>query len=227
MVLVKIQQALISHFTKLQRQSAALDGEVIRKLLSGKGNVKFVCSEPLCFGGEIRHELCAGGTLSHMRELFAEAQIFLGKFTEEVLEDPAVVAARGGADVQDALYVQKQHGGRGIRDHAHIQYGTGRTGKGGSKGLSWFRSGKDIPVAPNVLLDDQNTSRQHNADRFHRIPGVQHKGFLWEILFSRIQTGQHSSKLLFRNARKKCGGAKNGKKFFHITSLSLKFQPTY
>ena len=200
MVLVKIQQALISHFTKLQRQSAALDSEVIRKLLPGKGDVKFVCSEPLCFGGEIRHELCAGGTLSHMRELFAEAQIFFGKIGKEVSNDPAVVAACGRTNVQDALNVQKQHRGGSIRDHAHIQYGTRRAGKGGGKGLRRSRSGENVAVSPNVLLDDQNTSRQHNADRFHCIPGTQHKGFLWKSLHSRIQTGQHSGKLLFGNA---------------------------
>ena len=95
MALVKIQQALVSHFAKLQGQSAAFDGEVIRKLLPGKGDVKFVCSEPLCFGGEIGHELCAGGTLSHVRELFTEAQIFLGKIGEKVSYDPAVMAACG------------------------------------------------------------------------------------------------------------------------------------
>lgn len=42
MVFMKIQQTLIPHFPKLQRKSAALHREVIRKLLSGKGNIKFI-----------------------------------------------------------------------------------------------------------------------------------------------------------------------------------------
>ena len=39
---MKIQQTLIPHFPKLQRKSAALHREVIRKLLSGKGNIKLI-----------------------------------------------------------------------------------------------------------------------------------------------------------------------------------------
>lgn len=44
MVFMKIQQTLIPHFPKLQRKSAALHREVIRKLLSGKGNIEFIFS---------------------------------------------------------------------------------------------------------------------------------------------------------------------------------------
>jgi len=33
---MKVKQALIPHFSKLQRQSAALHAEIIRKLLAGE-----------------------------------------------------------------------------------------------------------------------------------------------------------------------------------------------
>ena len=66
MVFMKIQQTLIPHFPKLQRKSAALHREVIRKLLSGKGNIKFIFSEPLCLCGKIGHQLCARCALPHV-----------------------------------------------------------------------------------------------------------------------------------------------------------------
>ena len=44
-------------------------------------------------GRKIRHELCTRSALSHMRELFTETQVFLGKFSEQVANDPAVMHA--------------------------------------------------------------------------------------------------------------------------------------
>lgn len=76
MVFMKIQKTLIPHFPKLQRKSAALHREVIRKLLSGKGNIEFIFSEPLCLCGKIGHQLCARCALPHVRQLFAEAEVF-------------------------------------------------------------------------------------------------------------------------------------------------------
>ena len=52
MALVKIKQALAAHFSKLQRQSAALHTEVIRKLLAGERNVEFIAAPALCLGGK-------------------------------------------------------------------------------------------------------------------------------------------------------------------------------
>ena len=57
MVFVIIEEPVLFHLSKLQRQSAALDCEVIRKLLPRKRNVKFVCSEPLRFRGKVGHDL--------------------------------------------------------------------------------------------------------------------------------------------------------------------------
>ena len=88
---MKIQQTLIPHFPKLQRKSAALHREVIRKLLSGKGNIEFIFSEPLCLCGKIGHQLCSRRALSHVREFFTEMQIFLSQFTKQVSDDSAVV----------------------------------------------------------------------------------------------------------------------------------------
>ena len=45
---MKVEQALIPHFSKLQRQSAALHAEVIRKLLAGERNVELIAAPALC-----------------------------------------------------------------------------------------------------------------------------------------------------------------------------------
>ena len=91
MVLVIIEETILFHLSKLQRQSATLNAKIIRKLLPGKRNVKFVFSESLCFCGKVGHDLCPRGTLSHMREFFVKPQIFLGKFTEKISDYSAVM----------------------------------------------------------------------------------------------------------------------------------------
>ena len=47
MAFVKVKQALIPHFSKLQRQPAALHAEIIRKLLAGEWNVEFIATPAL------------------------------------------------------------------------------------------------------------------------------------------------------------------------------------
>ena len=88
---MKVEQALIPHFSKLQRQPAALHAEVIRKLLAGEWNVELVAAPALCLGGKIGHQLCSRRALSHVREFFTEMQIFLSQFTKQVSDDSAVV----------------------------------------------------------------------------------------------------------------------------------------
>ena len=93
MVFMKIQQTLIPHFPKLQRKSAALHREVIRKLLSGKGNIEFIFSEPLCLCGKIGHQLCARCALPHVGQLFAEAEVFLCKLAKQISDDMTMMRA--------------------------------------------------------------------------------------------------------------------------------------
>ena len=137
-----------------------------------------------------------------MREFFTQTQIFHGKLTQKVPENPAVVRAGGRADVQDAADVQKQNGDGDLRDDADRESGTGRAGIRGGKRLSRPRFGENVAVPPNVLLNHQNASRQHQPHRVRRIAGAQHKGSLREVLFSGVQAGQHGGKLLLGNARK-------------------------
>ena len=44
---MKVKQALIPHFSKLQRQSTALHAEIIRKLLAGEWTVEFIATPAL------------------------------------------------------------------------------------------------------------------------------------------------------------------------------------
>ena len=76
MAFVEFQQSLITHFTEFNGQSAALDGEIVSELLTGKRNIKFIGSAFLRLSGEIGHNLCSCCPLPHMRNLFAEQQIF-------------------------------------------------------------------------------------------------------------------------------------------------------
>ena len=77
MAFVKVEQALTAHFSKLQRQSAALHAEIIRKLLAGERNVEFIAAPALRLSGKIGHELCPRRALAHMGELFVEPQVLL------------------------------------------------------------------------------------------------------------------------------------------------------
>ena len=155
---MKVQKSFAAHFAKFQRETAALHRKVIRELLAGKGDVKFIRPEPLRLGGEVGHQLGARRALPHMRELFAEAQVFLGKLAEKIPDDPTVVRTGGRTHVQNALYIQKHYGDRRFRYDAHIQPGTDSAGICGGKGLPQPCFGKNIAVSPNVLLYDQHSS---------------------------------------------------------------------
>ena len=91
MVLVIIKDAISFHLSKFQGQATALDAKIICKLLSLKRNIEFVGSKPLRFCGKIGHNLCACGTLSHMREFSAQLQIILSKFAEKISDHAAVM----------------------------------------------------------------------------------------------------------------------------------------
>lgn len=65
-----VQQAFLFHFSKLERQSAALNGEKVRELLAGERDVKLDRAAPLCLGGEIGHELGARRALGDVRVVF-------------------------------------------------------------------------------------------------------------------------------------------------------------
>ncbi len=54
---MKIKQPVLFHFAELKRKSAALHRKIIRKLLTGEGNVKFIFAQPLRFCGKVGHEL--------------------------------------------------------------------------------------------------------------------------------------------------------------------------
>ena len=51
MIFLKVKKPFAAHFSKLQRQAAALNAKIIRKLLPGKRDIKFAFSAPLGFGG--------------------------------------------------------------------------------------------------------------------------------------------------------------------------------
>ena len=105
MAFVKVQQTLALELSELQRQAGALDAQIVRKLLARKRDVEFICAKALRLGGEVGQKLGTRGALAHVRELFAEAQVFFGQLAQKVADDPAVVRAGGGADVQNALHV--------------------------------------------------------------------------------------------------------------------------
>ena len=190
--------------------TTTLDAEIIRELLPGEGNVEFVCSEPLRLGGEIGHQLCPRCALAHVRELFAEAQVFFGEFAEQIADDAAVPGAGGRAHGQHAFDVQKQHSRGCFRRDAHLQHRTGCAGIGGGEGLSRPCLGQNIAVAPDVLLLDQNAPGQHQTDRFRRIAGTQQQRILRETRCFRAKTGEHGRKLLFGNTGEERGRPDHG-----------------
>ena len=155
MAFVKIKQALIPHFSELQRQPAAFHAKVIRKLLAGERNVEFIAAPALRLGGKIGHQLCARRALAHVGELFVEPQVLLCQFAQQIADDPAMVGAGGGAHVQNASYMQKHHRHRTLCLYAHIQYRPQRTGEHLREGLPRPDFGEDAAVSPDVLLHDE------------------------------------------------------------------------
>ena len=59
-----VQQAFLFHFSELERQSAALNGEKVRELLAGERDVKLDRAAPLRLGGVVRWAMCVSFSLS-------------------------------------------------------------------------------------------------------------------------------------------------------------------
>ena len=215
MVFVKRQQSLIPHFSELQRQPAALHAEVIRQLLPGKGDIKLIASPALRLGGKIRHQLGARGALPHMGQLFIQQQVLFRQLPQQVADDPPVVHAGGGADAQNTLYPQKHHRDCALRLHAHIQHRSRRAGKYLGEGLPRPGLGKDIAVAPYILLHDEHAPHQHKPHLLRRIPGTQQPGALGEGVDPRRKAGEHGGKLLPGNAGKQRRCMEHREKFLH------------
>ena len=137
-----------------------------------------------------------------MRKLFTESQVLFGELAEEIPNHAAVVRAGGRADIQHALYIQKHRGNGRFCGDAYVHYRSGRAGISGGEGLTRTCFGENIAITPDVLLNDQNASRQHEPDRFRRIAGTHQKRVLWEILLFGAKAGEHCAELLLRNTRK-------------------------
>ena len=93
MILPKLHHPLIPHFPQLQRQPASLHRQIICQLLSGKRDVEFVAAGALGHGGQIRHELGAGGALAHMDEFFTNVQVIARQLSQEISDHSIVVGA--------------------------------------------------------------------------------------------------------------------------------------
>ena len=98
-----------------------------------------------------------------MCELFAETQVLCCKFTEQISDNSVMMRAGGGAYIQNTLYIKKHNVNFCLRYYVHIQHRSGSAGIGGGKGLSGACLGDNIAVAPDVFLNNQNTSRQDNS----------------------------------------------------------------
>ena len=57
-----------------------------------------------------------------MLEFFAETQIFLGKFAENVSDNSVVMCAGGRAYVKNAIYIQKHYGNGRFRNDVYVQF---------------------------------------------------------------------------------------------------------
>ena len=89
-----VQQAFLFHFSELERQSAALNGEKVRELLAGERDVELDRAAPLRLGREIGHELGARRALGDVRELFIEQQVFSRKVAQKVSDEGQTVKRR-------------------------------------------------------------------------------------------------------------------------------------
>ena len=226
MAFVKVEQALIPHFSKLQRQPAALHTEVIRKLLAGERNVEFIAAPALRLAGKIGQQLGLCRALAHMGEFFVEPQVLLRQFAQQVANDLAMVGAGGGAHVQNASYMQKHHRHRALCLHAHIQYRPWRAGEHLREGLPRPGLGEDVAVSPDILLHDEGAARQHKAHLLHRVPGAEQAGTFGKGADPRPKAGEHAVSSPSEMPEKSAAIWSTGKNSFIKKLLSLKFQPT-
>ena len=156
----------------------------VGELLAVEGYIELRASEAHRLGGEIGEQLLAGGALRHVREFVVEAQVLFGEDGEQVSKQPRVEFTGGAASREDAAHVHKHNrGGLGGHD-ADAERGAGRTGVAFGEYLSGPDLRHDVPVAPEVFLDNVDGAAQHHSDSLGAVAETHHE--LVPRIFSRL-----------------------------------------
>ena len=99
-----------------------------------------------------------------MRKFFRQAQVFLRQAGRKVLDDPAVERAGRAASRKDTAYVEKKHSRFHFRRDGYAQTRARHTSKRLRKYFARRNFRDNIPVAPEILLDDTNAALQKQHD---------------------------------------------------------------
>ena len=97
---------------------------------------------------------------------------------EQVVADLLVLGTAPGTGVEHLGQVHHQHGGGLHRQHIDQQGFVFRTGIGFCKQLPGAHLPQQVPVAPQVVVFDDDPSFQYHAYRVDHIPGVMDVGSL-------------------------------------------------
>ena len=93
MILVAVEDSLFSHLADLGGQTASIYLQIIRQLLSIKGNIKGIPSGGFRLNGQIGQQLFSGGALRCDLDPFVEAQTLGGQILHKIEYERLVKSA--------------------------------------------------------------------------------------------------------------------------------------
>ena len=169
----RFEDAFLLQLREFYGHGGAVYAEIVGELLPVEWDVKGKRGLSDGFGGKVRQELLPGRALADVRDLIVEEQQPVRQHTDQISNQLLMMVTGGRAARQKALHIQKEKHTIVLGDSIDVQYRTRRRRIGLPEKVARRALREDIPVPPEVLLEDKHRAGQHETHDLGRIARAQ------------------------------------------------------
>ena len=169
----RFEYAFLLQLREFYGHGGAVHAEIVGELLPVEGDVKGERCLPDGFRGKIRQELLPGRAFADVRDLIIEDQQPVRQHADQISNQLLMMVAGGRAARQKALHIQKEKRTIVLGDSIDVQNRAGRRRIGLPEKVPRRALREDISVPPEVLLEDEHRTGQHETHDLRRVARTQ------------------------------------------------------
>ncbi len=169
----RFQDAFLLQLREFHGHGGTVHTEIVGELLPVEGDVKGKRCLSDGFRRKVRQKLLPGGALADVRDLIVEDQQAVRQHADQISNQLLMMVAGGRAARQKALHIQKEKRTIVLGDSIDVQNRAGRRRIGLPEKVARRALREDIPVPPEVLLEDEHRTGQHETHDLGRIARAQ------------------------------------------------------
>ena len=169
----RFEYAFLLQLREFYGHGGAVHAEIVGELLPVEGDVKGERCLPDGFRGKIRQELLPGRAFADVRDLIIEDQQPVRQHADQISNQLLMMVAGGRAARQKALHIQKEKRTIVLGDSIDVQNRAGRRRIGLPEKVARRALREDISVPPEVLLEDEHGTGQHETHDLRRVARTQ------------------------------------------------------